>query len=490
MSFDISFVRVERSSLVIGLSRDLATYLKSEDGVSRIEPSYYRYGDEGGEVWFNLASCMNGRCLSGKWMLCGAKSDSFEDIRLDFSKGSCRFEVTVDCKDGAVGIKVDYSPTKLGLRDRLTTVGLRIPYLFGRLFRGKKQRVLFASETRSYLSGNMEFIIKAANGDFGGKEVLYSFKSNESRLWFYIKTAFLAGRCSCVAVDDYFPLIYRLDFKGDRVFQLWHACGAFKAVGYSRLGKSGAPQPDDITHRNYTCVTVSSERIIPYYAEAFGIASERLIATGVPRTDCFFDKDYADKMREQFKSDLPQFEGKRIILFAPTFRGDGFNSAHYPSEMIDFEGLAQVCRSSNLAILFKMHPFVKCFKIPEEYEDCFADSTKSREINDLLFSADALITDYSSVIYEYSLLSRPIIFYTYDLEEYCKSRDFYMPIEQYTDGNIVRSSDELLELIRSEKYLSLTSEKIKKHSMSACDGNASKRVADLIFEKQKKGNLS
>ena len=474
-------VRIERSSIIIEL--DKPTCLVSREGAKRIAPSYTQTAQSGCEIWFNLASCQKGGCLSGEWLLEGAQAQPFESISADFSKGSCRFAVDISCCEGNVVIKVDYSRTKVGVKDRITTLGLRTPYVLGRLFKGKKSRVLFASETRSSLSGNMEYVVSAAEGDFGGKEVLCSFKAQKSRLLYYLKTAFMAGRCDTVVVDDYFPLIYRLNFGNNRVFQLWHACGAFKAVGYSRLGKSGAAQPDDITHRNYTHVTVSSEQIVPFYAEAFGIPADRLIATGVPRTDIFFDKAVADQKQSEFYEKFPQFKGRQIFLFAPTFRGDGFNSAHYPFEMIDFAGLAEFCRKNNGAFIFKLHPFVKDFALPDGYGDVFADASEVREINDLLFAADVLITDYSSVIYEFSLLSRPIIFYTYDLAEYCKSRDFYMPIEQYAACGTVNSSEELVELLSSGGYKTMTADIIRSHSMSACDGKSAKRVSDMIFEK-------
>lgn len=481
MAGKITYVKFERSSLLIGCRDCEQIQLKSKDGLASIQPSFCRLTEDGTEAIFNLASCYGGKCMpSGLWCLEGAEAEKFAQISKDFSKGSCRFAVTVFADGGVLFIRTEYTPTKTGIRDKLTTLGLRLPYLLGRLIRGKKSRVLFASETRASLSGNMQYVIDAAK-DMNGKQVLYSFKKG-GRLAFYLKTAFLAGKCQTVVVDDYFPLIYRLNFKNDRVIQLWHACGAFKTVGYSRLGKSGAPQPDDITHRNYTLVTVSGEGIIPYYAEAFGISTDKLVATGVPRTDIFFNEAYAHKRKEEFFDRFAFAKGKQVILFAPTFRGDGFNSAHYPKEYIDFEGLSDYCRKSGSVIIFKMHPFVKDFVIPFGYEEVFADGGDVREINDMLFAADLLITDYSSVIYEYSLLNKPLIFYTPDMAEYCNARDLYMPFEEYAKDHAVYSSDRLLALLDSGNYKHFDCGHIRQSSMSACDGGSAKRVADIIFK--------
>ena len=481
MQGKITDVRINRSSLIIGCRGLAEFYLQNKEGSEVIRPSFCKQNEDNIEAWFNLASCHKGRCMpQGKWQVVGAECDGTEPILADYSKGSCTFAISAEAEGNSLVITCRYTPTKTGLRDKITTLGLRLPYCLGRLLRGKGRRILFASETRSSLSGNMECVVKAAEGDFGGNKLLYSFKKGK-RLPYYLKTAFLAGRCHTLVVDDYFPLVYRLDVKGDRVIQLWHACGAFKTVGYSRLGKSGAPQPDDITHRNYTLVTVSGDEVIPYYAEAFGISADKVIATGVPRTDIFFDQGYRRAKQAEFENRFPDFKGKQIILFAPTFRGDGFNSAHYPNEYVDFDGLAEYCRQSNSAIIFKMHPFVKNFVIPFGSEDVFDDAGDMREINDLLFAADLLITDYSSVIYEYSLLNKPLIFYTPDMTEYCQSRDLYMPFEEYAKNCAVFSSDELISLLKSGNYKSFSGEHIRRGSMSACDGNSSKRVADIIF---------
>lgn len=458
-------------------------FLTNSDGSASIVPSLFISTSGTVIAKFDLASGMNGKCIpGGKWKIDGDCNTDVAEICADFSKGSCKYAVKVVNENDSAFVLIDYSPTVLGIKDKITTLGLRVPFSLGKLFRGSGRRTIFTSESRNSISGNFEYVLDAADGNYNGNKLMFSFFSGKSRLLFYIKTSFMLGLCNTVVIDDYYPLIYRINFGKDvRVIQLWHACGAFKAVGYSRLGKSGAPQPDDITHRNYTHVTVSSEDMRQYYAEAFGIPLDRVYATGIPRTDIFFDKAYENTVNARFFTQHPQFKGKRIILFAPTFRGDGAHSAHYPSEMIDFEKLASYCRTSNSAIVFKMHPFVKGFGIPEGHDDVFADESGKREVNDLLFSASILITDYSSVIYEFSLLDRPVIFYAYDLAEYCEKRDFYEPFGNYTAGKLVYNCDELIDALQSNDFEQFKLRAFRKHSMSACDGNSSKRVAELIF---------
>ena len=133
-----------------------------------------------------------------------------------------------------------------------------------------------------------------------------------------------------ILVDDFIPLMYPLPLRKETKFiQVWHAMGAFKKVGFSRLGKVGGPSPRSLTHRNYTDTIVSSEAIRENYAEAFGISVEKVHAIGIPRTDIFFDETYKQNIREELYKKYPKLKGKKIILFAPTFRGNGVKTAHY-----------------------------------------------------------------------------------------------------------------------------------------------------------------
>ena len=82
---------------------------------------------------------------------------------------------------------------------------------------------------------------------------------------------------------------------------LW---GAFKKVGFSRVGKPGGPSKRSLTHRNYTDAIVSSEEVRKDYAEAFGISIDKVHALGIPRTDIFFDSDYRKKIRKKLEEKI------------------------------------------------------------------------------------------------------------------------------------------------------------------------------------------
>jgi CDP-ribitol ribitolphosphotransferase len=97
--------------------------------------------------------------------------------------------------------------------------------------------------------------------------------------------------------------------------------------------------------------------------------------------------------------------------------------------------------------------------------------------------SDILITDYSSVIFEYSLLSKPIVFFVPDLEEYIKNRDFYYPFSEYTFGPTVRSTSKLIKAIQDEYIDEEKIAQFKKRFMSACDGISTKRIVNEMILK-------
>lgn len=284
-------------------------------------------------------------------------------------------------------------------------------------------------------------------------------------------------------IDDFFPLVYPLKIrKGAKLIQVWHALGAFKRVGFSRLGKVGGPSPKSITHKNYTDVVVSSESIVDNYAEAFQIAREKIHPLGVARTDFFFDNAKKEQAINKIYNMYPILKNKRVILFAPTFRGNGKKSAYYPEKYFNINKIYENL-DENEVLIIKNHPFIKKqMEISEKYANKVIDLTNYSEINELLLITDILITDYSSTIFEYALLDKPIIYYVPDLEEYKKTRDFYYNFEEYIFGEICKTQDELIQSLRN---IQLDKEKLKifkEKFLNKCDGNSTERFIKKIIK--------
>ncbi len=346
----------------------------------------------------------------------------------------------------------------------------------------KEKTVLMASDSRETLGGNLEFLDTELKSR--GYKVTYFLKKslNETKTKEEKKELCrMMAETRYVLLDDFYPIIYALPIRKEtKVIQVWHAMGAFKTVGFSRIGKPGGPNPRSLSHKNYSATITSSEFIRKNYAEAFGISIDKVYATGIPRTDVFFDEEYKNFIRSNLYIKFPQLENKKIILFAPTFRGNGQKSAYYNFEWIDFEKIKQEF-GEEYCFVVKLHPFVhNVEEIPED-DNFYLNMTQERDINDLLFITDILITDYSSVIFEASLLNINTVFYVPDLEEYTASRDFYYPFEEYMFGKMAKTQDELIAAIGQPENDEKKRVEFKKKFCGACDGKSTKRVVDTLF---------
>lgn len=272
-----------------------------------------------------------------------------------------------------------------------------------------------------------------------------------------------------------------------QIVQLWHACGAFKKFGYSTANKIFGGSRQDLErfplHKNFSLVTVSSPEVVWAYAEAFNMydKKENIVATGISRTDVFFDSEKIDAAYEKVHRLVPQSVDKKIILYAPTFRGR-VASAQSPDEM-DLPKM-KAALGKDYIILNKHHPFVKHRpEIAREVCDFSIDVTDILTIEEVLMVSDVCISDYSSLIFEYSLFERPMLFFAYDLEDYFDWRGFYYDYHEMTPGPICKTTEDIIEYIanlemRFDKQQVLD---FRKKFMSSCDGNATKRILEKVL---------
>lgn len=341
------------------------------------------------------------------------------------------------------------------------------------------KQVLFLSDSRQDLSGNFQFIYDELkkNDEIVIKTCLKkSLKTKKS----FQEIKYLCqeiAKSKYIFVDDFYPIIYALKLRKDtELIQLWHAMGAFKRVGYSRGGIK------TLTHRGYTGAIVSSEKIRKDYAEAFNMDIEKVKALGIPRTDIFFDKKYEKSVKEKLYEKYPVLKKKKVILFAPTFRGKGQNVAYYDFNWLDFSKLKKSLGKQYICII-KLHPFIKNRPNYDfANDDFYLDLSDEREINDLLFITDTLITDYSSVIFEYSFFEKPVIFFVPDLDDYRQSRDFYYSFDKYTYGSVARNQEDLIKYIKEESIDKKKLKIFKDYFCSACDGHSTERVVNYYIK--------
>lgn len=360
----------------------------------------------------------------------------------------------------------------------------KIFFLLGRLWPVRKNRVFFLSSRRNDMTGNFSFLYEKMKQDSVAdmKWVLESREIAAMPLSSMAKIGYYAATSKVILVDDYTPAISRLKLRRNtKLIQLWHACGAFKTFGFSRTGKRGGPKQNSLDHRDYDYAIVSSSEIRQFYAEGFGIAMEKVAATGVPRTDVFFDENYKTNIVEKLQQQYPAIKGKKVILFAPTFRGYGKQSADYPRSQFDpVEFMGQI--PEEYVLIIKHHPFVTMeYEIGDQWRDRILDLSGESEINDLLFITELLITDYSSVVFEAALLNIPMLMYAFDLRQYIAGRDFYYDYEFFVPGKIVESFPELVEAVCREDFEEEKLAQFRTRFFDDLDGKSTERVVKLIY---------
>jgi len=416
---------------------------------------------------------------------------------IDARSGALTLDIAVRPATGLSPVPEAGSPTGRLVRPVAVRLSLAKVGLFQILFRAFRavarrsgRRILFSSDSRTELGGNLKMVHDrmVERGIDRDHELLTLFKESVSTRRAFrdrFRLPWLLARVDVILIDDYQPIIYSVSDADVRIVQLWHAVGAFKTVGYSRVGKPGGPNPYGSAHKNYTFATVSSTADVPIYAEAFGIPESHVVPTGVPRVDPFFDPVHGTAAREAALEAFPAARDRFTILFAPTFRGNGARSATYDLGRIDYAALHALCVEKDAVCIVRMHPFVRDpLGIPDHLTDRLIDgSAAGIDVNDLLFAVDLLITDYSSIVYEYSILGRPALFYAYDLEEYIASRDFYEPYESFVPGRIVRTFDDLLDAIRRDEYEIEKVAAFASRHFDHLDGGSTDRVIDLVLSR-------
>ena len=276
-----------------------------------------------------------------------------------------------------------------------------------------------------------------------------------------------------VVTDDYLRYMRAIRLrKGQKLFQIWHACGAFKKFGLDAPSKLSEAE-ERATHSQYDAVAVTAEKCGKSFAHAFGISEDKCLPIGLPRTDKLI-KD-APEMRESIFEKYPEFRNKKIYLYCPTFREKDGKYIQLETG-VDFAKMSADMDEDELLII-RRHPLMD-YKLCGEFGniiDLTGESTLA-----LTAACDVMITDYSSVIYDACLLDVPMVFYCPDYKEY--ERGFYLNFPDDLPGEMVTEGAGLLGAIRNAKENPPVSriEKFRNEQMIACDGKSTERAVELI----------
>ncbi|MCL2023850.1 MAG: CDP-glycerol glycerophosphotransferase family protein [Oscillospiraceae bacterium] len=278
--------------------------------------------------------------------------------------------------------------------------------------------------------------------------------------------------------------------KKQQYIQTWHG-SPLKRLAYDIEQGNNAMnsarelrQKYDMDTKQYTALLSYSPFCTEKFTTAFGLEKLGLVhiikEVGAPRNDMIVP--YIAAKSADFKVRLGIDPAKKVLLYAPTWRDNQYDAkmGYTHKNELDFDRLRREI-GKDWVVLFRAHYHVANQFDFAAYEGFVVDASKEEDIIHLFPAADLLVTDYSSVFFDFALLERPMVFYMYDLEEYRdETRGFYFGLDELP-GPVIQTMDELISTIVN---LPLPDHKklraFKEKFLCLDDGEASRRVADLV----------
>ncbi|NBK96992.1 MAG: hypothetical protein EOM50_03035, partial [Erysipelotrichia bacterium] len=214
-----------------------------------------------------------------------------------------------------------------------------------------------------------------------------------------------------------------------------------------------------------------------------GVDEKNVKVTGIPKTDRLFNQAKIKKDKRWMYAHYPQIKNKKVVLYAPTFRGKLMHNLG--NSTIDLDRI-QKALGDEYVILYKMHPLLENVVISQS-EQVVCCNGKS--IKKLFSVSDYLISDYSAIIIDFSTFHKPMLFYTPDLEEYRGDVGFYVDYERLMPGPICRSEEEVINAIIKDDFDIERIKSFEKLFFKYRDGKSKERVIALIDEIMNGGNV-
>ena len=273
-----------------------------------------------------------------------------------------------------------------------------------------------------------------------------------------------------IICDNFLPAASCRKRKGTSVIQLWHACGAFKKFGYDTSADIPSYYKGNVL-ANCDLVTVSSQICVKPFSSAMRLPEKAVRPVGVSRTDLYFNDTFNQACRNHFFSQYPNAQGKKIVLWVPTFRGN--------PGIASVKGLDDILHARDQLkdthyFIIKLHPHTQAHI---EGTNCSISS------EELLPVADVVITDYSSILFDAMIYKHPLVLFVPDLDEYLDNRGVYLDYNTLP-GLRAQNLDQLLQILTDEDLLHSSVNKVYTDFydkyMASCDGHSTKRIINYI----------
>ncbi|MBF7102187.1 CDP-glycerol glycerophosphotransferase family protein [Pediococcus pentosaceus] len=350
-------------------------------------------------------------------------------------------------------------------------------------------------------AGNETFIRELVK-QFGSDEVLIVYKTNVKENVLQLQqghiikhaiefkkfqvTSFVKGikLARVTLFDNYYPELSAINkTKKDYFIQMWHANGAIKAFGWedpSTYHRSVEDQQHfQRVYDSFDQIVVGSEKMADVFQRSWHVASDKIDRIGYPRTDKYFEESWIEKARKKIQTKLPELTQKRVILYAPTYRKDV--SFSLPDDW------RKIKVPQDTVLIVRLHPHLA------NVERQIVDASPDRVImvdhfistQELLCVADTLITDYSSIAFDFSLLdnARSVIFFTYDLEEFERTVGIQASFKAAFLNQMVNTVEQLNDAILFGNSDKNVIHKLNQQWNTLNDGHSSARLIKQVKER-------
>lgn len=366
----------------------------------------------------------------------------------------------------------------------IKTVGYWIFALFynvSRLFPVNPKKVFLVATHDNSPEGNVGIVADALKKKDESMKLVWFTRDNKvTRPFdFFVVKAFHLATSSYVFLDNEFlPMAYFHFRKQVKVVQLWHGTGTIKKFGQD-VNEGKLKKLEFKANTNITHLIVNSEAVKKEYASAFGIPLEKIFVLGLPRTDLLLEKNYLEDKKKELLDEYPRLRGKKCILYAPTFRDD---EVELPQIHLDLDEMSMRLREDEV-LLIRLHPHV-AKQVSKVFDagkwNNIINMSEYSGVTTLLAASDVLITDYSSIVFEYCLRKKPMLFYAYDLEQFeHDGRSFYRSYSDFVPGRIVKNQKELCDALESEEFDE--NDAFIRDNFTFLDGRSTARLFELIF---------
>jgi teichoic acid ribitol-phosphate primase len=366
------------------------------------------------------------------------------------------------------------------LEYRLAAACLRVLGALFSLLPMRRHRVVLASPRTRRLDGNLLHLSRAISRMRPDVDLVHLLEPYSyglrGKLAYALRVArgmYLLRTSRLFVVDNaYLPVHVAAHPPRTDVVQVWHAVGALKRFGVDTIVPLHEPERTFL-HRHYDWVVTTGEATREPWSRALRTPVERVLPLGTPRTDFFFDVAAREEARAAVLRAHPELANRRVITYAPTFRGRGAQKR--PGTALDAARLRAALPETDV-LLLKSHPNLDPTLVATAGFDVVAEP--DAEMNDILAATEILVTDYSSSVFEFALLRRPMIVMIGDLEAYEQDPGLYLDVRADLVGTKVVDTDGVIEAIRGGRFDLGGYDAFIERYLEGADGLASQRFVE------------